>query len=104
VNQQHFVYFREASEYGSIGGDLLAHFDEGADDIDARKSACSFQLDADAPLRNSSTDQKEEQRFLAWQKVAVGRRSRSTLTVDVMETPGPAVGLRCFDMAITCAS
>jgi hypothetical protein len=35
VNQQRFVYFCEASEYGSIGGDILAHFDEGADDIDA---------------------------------------------------------------------
>jgi hypothetical protein len=35
MNQQRLVYFREASENGSIGGDLLAHFDEGADDIDA---------------------------------------------------------------------
>jgi hypothetical protein len=41
---------------------------------------------------------------LAWQKAAVGKRSQSTLTVDVMETPDLAVGLRCFDMAITYAS
>ena len=94
VNQQRFVYFREASENGGIGGDILAHFDEGADDIDAhgdgagavediggheramfaRKPAYNFHLDADATMRNSSTDQKEEQRFLAWQKVAVGKR------------------------------
>jgi hypothetical protein len=39
----------------------------------ARMSAYSFHLDADAPLRNSSTDWKEQQRFLAWQKVAVGK-------------------------------
>jgi hypothetical protein len=30
VNQQRFVYFRKASENGTIGGDILAHFDEGA--------------------------------------------------------------------------
>jgi hypothetical protein len=40
----------------------------------ARKPAYNFHLDADATMRNSSTDQKEEQRFLAWQKVAVGKR------------------------------
>ena len=34
----------------------------------------NFHLDAEAPLRNSSTDSKGQQRFLAWQKVAVGRR------------------------------
>jgi hypothetical protein len=67
-------------------------------------SAYNFHLDADAPLRNSSTDWKERQRFLAWQKAAVGKRPRSTLTVDVMETPDLAGGPRCFDMAITCAS
>jgi len=36
MNQQRLAYFREASENGGIGGDLLAHFDEGADDLDAR--------------------------------------------------------------------
>jgi hypothetical protein len=77
VNQQRFVYLREASEYGGIGGiggDILAHFDEGAEGIVARKSAYNLHLDADASVRNSSTDQKEEQRFLAWQKAVVGRR------------------------------
>jgi hypothetical protein len=61
----------QASENGRVRGDLLAHFDEGADDIDARMSAHNIHLDADLPLRNSSTDWKEQQRFLAWQKVAV---------------------------------
>ena len=74
MDQQRLVYFCEASEKGSIGGDILAHFDEGADDIDAMKSASNSHLAADAPLRNSSTDWKGQQRFLAWQKVAVGRR------------------------------
>jgi hypothetical protein len=64
----------EASENGSISGDILAHFDEGADDIDARMSAYNFHLDADAPLRNSSTAEEGHQSFLAWQKAAVGRR------------------------------
>jgi hypothetical protein len=33
-----------------------------------------FGLDSVARRRNSSTDSKEQQRFLAWQKAAVGRR------------------------------
>jgi hypothetical protein len=73
MNQRRFVYFREASENGSIGGDILAHFDEGTDDIDARKSAYSFHLDADAPLRNSSTDWSGQRTFCPWQKATVGR-------------------------------
>src|SRR5664279_2642766 len=56
MNQQRFVYFCEASENGGIGDDILAHFDEGADGIVARMSASNFHLDADALLRNSSTD------------------------------------------------
>jgi hypothetical protein len=35
VDQQGLIYFREAPENGGIGGDVLAHFDKGADNIDA---------------------------------------------------------------------
>ena len=30
VDQQGFVYFREAPEKGGMGGDVLTHFDQGA--------------------------------------------------------------------------
>ena len=33
VEQQGFVYFGEALEDGGVGGEVLAHFDEGADDV-----------------------------------------------------------------------
>jgi hypothetical protein len=35
VNQQRLVYFREASENGRVRGDILAHFHESTNDIDA---------------------------------------------------------------------
>ena len=37
-------------------------------------SGYNFRLDAGAPPRNSSTDRIGQQRFLPWQKAAVGRR------------------------------
>jgi hypothetical protein len=45
VNQQRFVYLGQASENGSIGGDLLAHFDEGADDIGAHGDGAGAVFD-----------------------------------------------------------
>ena len=35
MDQQRFIYLGQAPENGGIGGDILAHFDEGPDDIDA---------------------------------------------------------------------
>ena len=35
VNQQRFVYLGQASENGRVRGDILAHFHESTNDIDA---------------------------------------------------------------------
>lgn len=34
MNEQCFINFRQALKYGSVGHEVLAHFNEGADDID----------------------------------------------------------------------
>jgi hypothetical protein len=39
VNQQRFVYLGQASENGRVRGDILAHFHESTNDIDAHSDS-----------------------------------------------------------------
>jgi hypothetical protein len=68
---------------GPVFRDVQDRIDELADVLKAgigveasagRVADEELGADADGPMRNSSTDCQEQQRFLAWQKVEVGKR------------------------------
>ena len=106
VNQQRFVYLGQASENGRVGGDILAHFDERANDIDAhsdgaraveyvggheravfgkgvRERATAAIATAEA-LTVANCDVKESRSsVVSWNRKSWGNRSRLRFTASL---------------------